>query len=356
MTLGEKIRVLRQRADLSQTQLAEALMVSRAAVAKWENENGMPDIGNLKALADYFRCDLESLLDETKELPTKNADRTIAATPGNYCDKHCDECPQMESGQCPGCDRLCAMRGKCVIADCCREHGYPTCAACGRYPGCHSLNKRDAMPQIRQEKQERERQEMETRCRYVANMDGYAWALFWLAVANAANSLLFGGEKLDRFPVANTIFLVVNVLVLLAHGVILLRMGKLDSNFIKAGLFMIAYGLCSGLSQLYKGADASNLIVGLLAVGAVILDFCRAFYECSAFSDAMEVFDSNLAARWKTAMKLYILSQIAILFGLMLGTIAAGLALIVMVISFVAVCCALGFIFYCRYQTAKNVS
>lgn len=44
MTVGEKIQILRQRAGLSQSQLAECLYVSRAAVAKWENDNGLPDI------------------------------------------------------------------------------------------------------------------------------------------------------------------------------------------------------------------------------------------------------------------------------------------------------------------------
>ena len=38
MTLCEKIRKLRTDAGLSQQQLADALSVSRAAVAKWENE------------------------------------------------------------------------------------------------------------------------------------------------------------------------------------------------------------------------------------------------------------------------------------------------------------------------------
>ena len=35
MTVGEKIQALRLRAGLSQSQLAEQLCVSRAAVAKW---------------------------------------------------------------------------------------------------------------------------------------------------------------------------------------------------------------------------------------------------------------------------------------------------------------------------------
>ena len=74
MILGEKIKLLRQQAGLSQSQLAQALNVSRAAIAKWENNNGTPDVGNLKALASYFRCDLDSLLDDSSDfVPTSHS-------------------------------------------------------------------------------------------------------------------------------------------------------------------------------------------------------------------------------------------------------------------------------------------
>ncbi|MBO5994859.1 MAG: helix-turn-helix transcriptional regulator [Firmicutes bacterium] len=51
MTFGEKLQEARKRAGYSQEQLAEKLSVSRSAVAKWENDNGMPDIANLKAMS-----------------------------------------------------------------------------------------------------------------------------------------------------------------------------------------------------------------------------------------------------------------------------------------------------------------
>lgn len=66
MTLGEKIKALRQRAGLSQMELAKKLCVSRAAVAKWENDNGLPDVANSKALADFFHTDMDLLFDENK--------------------------------------------------------------------------------------------------------------------------------------------------------------------------------------------------------------------------------------------------------------------------------------------------
>lgn len=54
MTLGEKLRAARKAAGLTQLDLAEKLLVSRQAITKWETDAGIPDIGNLKALAALF--------------------------------------------------------------------------------------------------------------------------------------------------------------------------------------------------------------------------------------------------------------------------------------------------------------
>ena len=64
MRLGDKIKYARQQAGLSQVQLAQKLFVSRAAVAKWETGKGMPDIQNLKALANALNVTTDYLLDE----------------------------------------------------------------------------------------------------------------------------------------------------------------------------------------------------------------------------------------------------------------------------------------------------
>lgn len=68
MTFGEKLKNARKEAGLSQEQLAEKLSVSRSAVAKWENDNGMPDVGNLKALAQLLNISIDYLLDEDEKI------------------------------------------------------------------------------------------------------------------------------------------------------------------------------------------------------------------------------------------------------------------------------------------------
>ena len=70
MTLGEKIKEARKQAGLTQEQLAVKLSVSRPAVAKWENNNGMPDVENLKALAALLNVSVDYLLDDGDEKNT----------------------------------------------------------------------------------------------------------------------------------------------------------------------------------------------------------------------------------------------------------------------------------------------
>ncbi len=68
MTFGEKLKEARKQAGLSQEQLAEKLCISRSAVAKWETDNGLPDINNLKLLAQLFGVSIDYLLDEDEKL------------------------------------------------------------------------------------------------------------------------------------------------------------------------------------------------------------------------------------------------------------------------------------------------
>lgn len=68
MTFGEKLKEARKEAALSQEQLAEKLSVSRSAVAKWESDKGMPDINNLKAIAQLLNVSIDYLLDDGKRI------------------------------------------------------------------------------------------------------------------------------------------------------------------------------------------------------------------------------------------------------------------------------------------------
>lgn len=68
MKLNEKIKEYRKIFNLSQEQLAEKMGVSRQVITKWENEEGLPEIGNLKLLSKLIGISIDYLLDESKRL------------------------------------------------------------------------------------------------------------------------------------------------------------------------------------------------------------------------------------------------------------------------------------------------
>ena len=64
MTLGEKIRRLREEKGLKQQDIADILSLSRVAVTNYEGGKRIPDVYTLKYLADYFGVTVDYLLDE----------------------------------------------------------------------------------------------------------------------------------------------------------------------------------------------------------------------------------------------------------------------------------------------------
>jgi len=64
MTLGEKIKSLRSKESITQEEFAEKLNVSRSAIAKWETDNGTPDIANLKMISQMFEISIDDLLND----------------------------------------------------------------------------------------------------------------------------------------------------------------------------------------------------------------------------------------------------------------------------------------------------
>ena len=81
MTLGEKIKEARKQCGLSQEQLAEKMAVSRSAVAKWEANNGLPDVDNLKSLAQLLSVSVDYLLDDGEVI-----DELVMREPYNLSD------------------------------------------------------------------------------------------------------------------------------------------------------------------------------------------------------------------------------------------------------------------------------
>ncbi len=77
MTLGEKIKKARIESGLTQEQLAGKMMVSRQAITKWESEKGIPDVSNLKLLAQLLNVSIDYLLDNGSEIDINVIRETI---------------------------------------------------------------------------------------------------------------------------------------------------------------------------------------------------------------------------------------------------------------------------------------
>lgn len=69
MTFGEKLKEIRKRFGLTQEKLSWLINVSRQAITKWENDEGLPDITNLQELSKVFGITIDYLLDKDNNLP-----------------------------------------------------------------------------------------------------------------------------------------------------------------------------------------------------------------------------------------------------------------------------------------------
>lgn len=70
MTIGQRITMLRKEKDISQSELARRLDVSRQAVSKWEQGQSSPDTAKLIQLAEILDTEVEYLATGTKPEPS----------------------------------------------------------------------------------------------------------------------------------------------------------------------------------------------------------------------------------------------------------------------------------------------
>jgi len=64
MTIGDKIKALRNEKGMTQDAVAEAMNVTRQAVAKWENNQSAPSTTNIMKLAEIFQVEFQDLLSQ----------------------------------------------------------------------------------------------------------------------------------------------------------------------------------------------------------------------------------------------------------------------------------------------------
>ena len=71
---GNKLKYLRQQANLSQEELSKIFGVRKSTISNWENDHGEPSYEKLRDIAEYFDVSIDYLLgyehmeDDLKEL------------------------------------------------------------------------------------------------------------------------------------------------------------------------------------------------------------------------------------------------------------------------------------------------
>ena len=84
MSLGENIYRLRSEKNWSQTDLADALEVSRQSVSKWENDTATPDLERLIKMKELFDISLDELVFgevSGKKEEKKESEKFVVAVP-----------------------------------------------------------------------------------------------------------------------------------------------------------------------------------------------------------------------------------------------------------------------------------
>lgn len=66
MSFGEKLKYLRKQKNITQSDFADLMFVTRQAVQKWENDVALPDTSKLPDIAKFFGVSIDLLLDNQK--------------------------------------------------------------------------------------------------------------------------------------------------------------------------------------------------------------------------------------------------------------------------------------------------
>lgn len=74
MKIGDRLKEYRLKKNLTQTEVADKLNVSRQSVSKWENNHAYPEIDNLIMLGNLYDVSIDELLNQSNTKEKKIAE------------------------------------------------------------------------------------------------------------------------------------------------------------------------------------------------------------------------------------------------------------------------------------------
>ncbi len=64
---GERLKMLREKAGVSQQKIADMVGLTQQAVGKWENDKAEPDLATVAKLAEFFDCSTDYLIGKSDD-------------------------------------------------------------------------------------------------------------------------------------------------------------------------------------------------------------------------------------------------------------------------------------------------
>lgn len=78
MNLGEKILELRTKENMSQSDLADILNVSRQSVSKWETNSSVPELEKLLGMSKIFKVSLDELVSKERKVNSDESNDNVS--------------------------------------------------------------------------------------------------------------------------------------------------------------------------------------------------------------------------------------------------------------------------------------
>lgn len=354
MVLSEKIKSLRQRAGLTQAQLADELFVSRAAIAKWENANGTPDISNLKAISERFQVDLDLLLDDSRALPLEVV-IPPCDTAATYCGNDCDACTYKESNDCPGCKKGPGYGSvpNCRIAHCCVKNSHAQCTGCGLSGNCAIFGLHDTMPQQWVMKRQQDHEAFLLRRRRGRFFGKWLWILFWLFIPSILIGFFSSDTLLEAYPSLLVPMCILNALIVATESGIYFHLSRHELRFKKVGICVLIVGIVNLLKLAVTGGAITQSWDFSWMIPSNIIEIYCMYHESHAYSNILSKTDWELSDKWQFLWKLFLVmyaATIAAIALILFSKVLAALALVA--VSITAIVIEVLKLVY-RYKTAK---
>ena len=79
MTLGQKLRKLRNDKGITQKDLADQLHVTFQTISKWESDKNEPDLATLKEIANYFNVTLDYIASDKEAQKVEKIEKELVS-------------------------------------------------------------------------------------------------------------------------------------------------------------------------------------------------------------------------------------------------------------------------------------